>query len=111
MALSGIGASNFGAYFMPAATGVGAAAQSSASIGAAANSASAVDDFMTYMKETPAQKMRDKIVASLGLTDAKIAKMSPKDRAAVEQRIADILKQEMKDAVNAKTGILADVKV
>ena len=70
----------------------------------------AVQNFLDYAKETPAQRMRDSILKSMGLTEADLNSMDPAKRKAVE----DMITQKIKDAAEAaakqgKTGLVADL--
>ncbi|HEY4029235.1 MAG TPA: hypothetical protein VGM25_02745 [Caulobacteraceae bacterium] len=70
----------------------------------------AVSDFLDYAKETPAQRMRDAILKSMGLSEDDLKAMSPEKRKAVEDTIAQIIKQRAEDAAKqGKTGLVADV--
>lgn len=70
----------------------------------------AVADFMSWAKMTPAQRMRANVLAGMGLSEADLAAMSPKDRAAAEKKIADKIKTEVQQSTEQKTGVLADIK-
>ena len=86
------------------ATGATAAARNS-------GAGSAVADFLAYANETPAQRMRDGILKSMGLSEKDLEAMSPEQRKAVE----DTIRQKIKDAAEqaaekGKTGLVADVR-
>jgi hypothetical protein len=80
---------------------------------AAAKSQAEVADFQAYANMTPAQRMRANILASMGLTEDDLKGMDPKQRAAVEQKIAktvqDAVMQQARD--KAAKGQLADVTI
>ncbi|SHM15053.1 hypothetical protein [Phytopseudomonas punonensis] len=61
---------------------------------------SAVDEFMAYMNMTPAEKMRDKILKEVGMTEEELENMPPEQRAAAEREIAEKMQtlQELKAA-------------
>jgi hypothetical protein len=67
---------------------------------------SAVQDFLAYMKETPAQRMEDSWLAAHGLTRDALNAMPPAQREAVlkqmAQDIADETKQQAADAAQSK---------
>ncbi len=54
---------------------------------------------MNYMKETPAQRIEDMWLQAHGLSEKKLAAMSPKQREAVMKQMADDIKKQMQDAV------------
>ncbi|WP_070885305.1 hypothetical protein M1D96_14620 [Pseudomonas sp. D1-3] len=53
---------------------------------------SARDEFMAYMAMTPAEKMRDKILKEVGITEEGLENMLPEQRAAAEREIAEKMK-------------------
>lgn len=68
--------------------------------GQAAPKPSAVDEFMAYMAMTPAEKMRDKILKEVGMTEEQLENLPPEQRAAAEREIAEKMQtlQELKAA-------------
>lgn len=72
---------------------------------------SARDEFMKYQAMTPAEKMRAAMLAKLGLTEDDVKAMSPEDRKKVEDKIKDMIKQQVEnsDDKNGKTGLVADI--
>ena len=54
---------------------------------------SAADQFLDYMKKTPEERLRDKILKALGLSEEDVASMSPDERIALEKKIRDIIKE------------------
>jgi TPP-dependent pyruvate/acetoin dehydrogenase alpha subunit len=71
---------------------------------------SAVSDFLGYAKQTPAQRMRDSILKSMGLSEDDLKAMSPEKRKAVEDAITKRIEQAAEDAAKkGKTGLVADV--
>jgi len=71
---------------------------------------SAVADFLGYAKETPAQRMRDAILKSMGLSEDDLNAMSPEKRKAVEETIRQKIKEAAEEAAKkGKTGLAADV--
>lgn len=81
----------------------------STTAGVADKSQSVVNDFLAYARMTPAQRMRAHILASLGLTEADLNAMSPKERAAVEKKIEKAVRDAVMRDTEKKTGMLADV--
>lgn len=65
-----------------------------------ASKPSAVDEFMAYMNMTPAEKMRDKILKEVGMTEEELENLPPEQRAAAEREIAEKLQtlQELQAA-------------
>jgi hypothetical protein len=117
MSVSGIGGSTAYGYFpqnsSTKAPAADAAASSASSLGAAASASSPEQEFLDYMKETPAQQMEDAWLKAHHLTRAQLAAMSPQQREAIEKQMqADItakVKQDALDKANksaTKTNIL-----
>lgn len=86
---------------------VGSAGSASAS-GTTSQGDSVVQDFLDYAKMTPAQRMRDEILKSLGLTEQQFKELSPAQQQAVNQKIEQIMQQQIQQNAG-KTGQLVDV--
>ncbi|MBR0843518.1 hypothetical protein JQ607_25250 [Bradyrhizobium liaoningense] len=52
-------------------------------------------DFLKYAKMNPFDRMRAGILKSMNLTEADLAKMTPDQRAAVEQKIRDAIENQL----------------
>ena len=72
---------------------------------------SAREDFLKYAAMTPAEKMRASMLAKLGVTEEELKAMSPEERAKVEQKLKDMIKQEVENNPDgkSKTGQIADI--
>ena len=64
---------------------------------------SAADDFLSYMKESPAQRMMDSWLAAHGLSKEDLAAMSPEKRDAILKQMAKELKDQLAQAARDKT--------
>jgi hypothetical protein len=53
----------------------------------------AVDEFLDYMKKTPEERLRDKILKALGVTEEDLEAMPPNERMAIEEKIREIIKE------------------
>lgn len=69
---------------------------------------SASDTFMSYMKESPAQRMVDNWLKAHGLDKDKLAAMSPEDRAAVMKQMQQEIKDQLQQQTEAK-GTVVDL--
>ena len=69
---------------------------------------SVVQQFMDYAKESPMERMRASILKSMGLTEDDLKKMSPEQQKAVEQKIEQIIKQQLQKNAG-QTGQLVNV--
>ena len=86
--------SAFGLSSPTPAVGSGTGAKASSSAGASQDN-SVVQDFLNYAKESPADRLRDSILKSMGLTQDQLDKMPPAQRQAVEKKIEEIIKQKL----------------
>jgi hypothetical protein len=80
------------------------------SVSPARKPSAAEQAFLDYAKKSPAEKMRESILGSLGLTEEKLKAMSAKERAAVEEKIREIMKAKIEQSTEKKTGQMIDVK-
>ena len=67
-----------------------------------------VQQFMDYAKMSPMERMRASILKSMGLTEDDLTKMSPEQQKAIEQKIEQMIKQELQKNAG-KTGQVVDV--
>lgn len=65
---------------------------------------SAKDEFLKFQAMTPAQKMRAMMLAKLGVTEEELKAMSPEDRKKVEDKIKDMIKQQVQNDPDKKGG-------
>jgi hypothetical protein len=69
---------------------------------------SVVQDFLDYAKMSPAERMRENILKSLGMTEQQFEKLSPAQQQAVNQKIQQIMLQQIQQNAG-KTGQLLNV--
>jgi len=77
-------------------------AKPATSLSPATKTNSAADDFLAYMKESPAERMADAWLQSHGLSKAKLAAMSPEKREAVLKQMEKELQDQVADAARQK---------
>jgi hypothetical protein len=65
-------------------------------------------DFLKYAKMTPFDRMRAGILKSMNLTEDDLAKMSPDQQKAVEEKIRDAIEKQL-EKQGQKTGSLVDL--
>jgi len=72
---------------------------------------SAKEEFLKFQAMTPAQKMRAMMLAKLGVTEEQLKAMSPEDRKKIEDKLKDMVKQQVQNDPDkkAKTGQITDV--
>lgn len=105
MSISSIGSSGYaGAY-----SGVTASTSAPTGIG----ETSAKDEFLKFQAMTPAEKMRAMMLAKLGVTEEQLKAMSPEERAKVEQKMKDMIKQQVQNDPEKKgedsKGLVANI--
>jgi len=71
----------------------------------------AVQSFLNYMKETPAQRMEDAWLAAHGLTQKELDAMSPAQRLAVQKQMADDIKTEIEKKMGTASNSGASIGV
>lgn len=104
MSISGVGASTGlpvpgtntqpSGQNMPTGTGTGGIAKTDEPTGA--------QEFLDYMKESPAQRMEDKWLRAHGLTKEKLDAMTPAQQKAVMDQMKHDIEQQMKDAMKVQ---------
>jgi hypothetical protein len=106
--------SSAGSYFgsvasttaSPGASAGGANAASALADGASGGD-SVAQDFLNYAKMSPIERLRANIMKSMGLTQQQFDSMTPAQQQAVEQKIEQLIKQELQKNANA-SGQLVD---
>jgi len=111
--------SPFTPYFGPTTTKPTSNAGSTNPTGATAASASGnskllskgddvVQEFLDYAKMNPMERMRANILKGMGMTEDDLKNMSPEQQKAVEQKIAQLIQQQLQKSAN-KTGQVVDI--
>ncbi|MCE3232716.1 MAG: hypothetical protein K0R98_973 [Rickettsiaceae bacterium] len=70
------------------------------------SSPSAVEEFLEYIKMTPAERIRVQVLREEGLTEEDYAKLSPEEKAKIDEKISQRIEQALKDEV----GDISSVK-
>jgi hypothetical protein len=82
-------------------------AQSSTSLSAKA-AKTAAQQFLAYANMTPAQRLHAQMLAKLGLTEDQFKAMSPADQQKVEDKIRDMIKKQLSESNDTRTGMITD---
>ncbi|HEY0328707.1 MAG TPA: hypothetical protein VGC77_06355 [Rhodopseudomonas sp.] len=69
----------------------------------------AEEKFLAYAKMTPAEKIRDALLKSVGVTEDDLKNMSPKEREAIENKIKEKIKQAAESQADKKPGFITDI--
>jgi hypothetical protein len=86
------------------------ATQSSSTQNAAAANP-AVQQFLEYANMTPAQRLHAQMLAKLGLTEDQFNAMSPADRQKVEDKIREMIKQQINSSSDKSPGQITNKSV
>jgi ABC-type transporter MlaC component len=84
-------------------------ANSAATSNTSANTA--VQQFLEYAKMTPAERLHAQMLARLGLTEDQFKAMSPADQQKIEDKIREMIKQQVANGTNTPTGVITDKSV
>jgi hypothetical protein len=60
------------------------------------------------MPATPAQRLHAQMLAKLGLTEDQFKAMSPADQQKVNDQIRDMIKKQLTDTNDTRTGMITD---
>lgn len=73
-----------------------------------ASGVSAADAFLKEARKSPAQRIRDQLLARLKLDEESLAAMPPEKREAIEKQIAEELKRQLTGS-NDRRGAAIDM--
>jgi hypothetical protein len=90
--------------------GTPSAASASVPSDSSVKNASPEQEFLDFAKMTPAEKIRYLYLQEHGLTEDDLKKMSPADRAAVEEKIRAEIKEAAERDTEKKTGVITDIR-
>ncbi|CAI8871813.1 hypothetical protein [Pseudomonas chlororaphis] len=76
-----------------------------------ATQSSALDEFKDYMSKSPEQRMRDRILEEMGITEEDLKNMPPEKQQAVAQEIAQRVQDKLKLAQVEKDANGVDKQV
>lgn len=65
---------------------------------------SAEDLFLEEMKKSPAERLREQILKALGETEESIAAMPPEQQQAMQEKIAELMKEKLREATGAEAA-------
>lgn len=72
----------------------------------------AEEKFLDYAKKSPAEKIRDALLQSIGVTEDEMKNMTPEQRKEVEQKIADKIKETLQQKAakgDSTSGFFTDI--
>ena len=68
----------------------------------------AAQKFMDYANMTPAQRLQAEMMSQLGITEDQFKAMSPADQQKVEDKIRDMIKKQLSESNDTRTGMITD---
>jgi hypothetical protein len=87
-----------------------ASAQSSTSLSAKA-AKTAAQQFLEYANMTPAERLHAQMLAKLGLTEDQFKAMDPAAQQKIEDKIREMIKQQLAASSDKRTGMITDKTV
>ena len=87
------------------ASGTTAASSAAQNFGSAN---SAVQQFEQYAKMTPAQRLHAEMLAQLGLTEDQFKALPPAQQQKINDQIAQMIKKQMDNTNDTRTGLITD---
>ncbi len=82
-------------------------AQSSTSLNAKA-AKTAAQQFLEYANMTPAERLHAQMLAKLGLTEDQFKAMDPAAQQKIEDKIREMIKQQLSESNDKRTGMITD---
>lgn len=68
------------------------------------------DKFLAYARKTPAERFREDLLNSMGLTEEDLNAMSGEDRRAIEEEITRRIKEKIEKDSQKQAGFFTDIK-
>jgi hypothetical protein len=68
----------------------------------------AAQQFEEYAKMTPAQRLHAEMLSQLGLTEDQFKALPPAQQQKINEKIAQMIKQQMGDNNDNRTGLVTD---
>ncbi|GEM_PF-6397518 len=73
--------------------------------------ASVVQEFLDYMAKSPAERLRDQILGEKGLTEEDVEALPPEKRAALEEEIAQRIKDYLTESASGDIEEQAEARI
>ena len=86
----------------------GAPGSQSATSLSAKPASTAAQQFQQYASMTPAERLHAQMLAKLGITEDQFKAMSPADQQKVEDKIRDMIKKQLSESNDQRTGMITD---
>ena len=87
---------------------LGASSQSSTSLSAKA-AKTAAQQFLAYANMTPAQRIFASMLGKLGITQDQFNSMTPAEQQKIEDKIREMIKHQVQNSTDKRSGLITDV--
>ena len=79
-----------------------------ASLGAP-SAETAAQKFLEYANMTPAQRLQAEMLGQLGITEDQFKAMTPAEQQKVMDKVRDLVKQQVQNGSDKRTGVITDI--
>ena len=86
----------------------GASGSQSASSLTAKPASTAAQQFQQYASMTPAERLHAQMLAKLGMTEDQYKALTPADKQKVDDTIRDMIKKQLTENNDTRTGMITD---
>jgi hypothetical protein len=69
----------------------------------------AAQKFLDYANMTPAQRLQAEMLNQLGITEDQFKAMSPAEQQKVLDKIRELVKQQVQNSSDKRTGMITDI--
>jgi hypothetical protein len=69
----------------------------------------AAQKFLDYANKTPAERLQAEMLGQLGLTEEQFKAMSPAEQQKVVDKIREMVKQQVQNSSDKRTGMITDI--
>jgi hypothetical protein len=69
----------------------------------------AAQKFLDYANMTPAQRLQAEMLNQLGITEDQFKAMSPAEQQKVMDKIRELVKQQVQNSSDKRTGMITDI--
>ena len=96
-------------FATPSPTSVSPSTSGSAAASLAPKPETAAQKFLEYANMTPAQRMFASMLNSLGISEDQFKAMSPADQQKIEDKIREMIKHQVQNSTDKRSGLITDV--
>jgi len=67
------------------------------------------EEFLEYARMTPAEKLRESVLRSLGVSEEELKRMDSKERQRIEEQVRELIRQKVESDGSDQKGAIVDV--